>query len=192
MNARNLCRTLIGAVAALAAATAWAHGGMHAHGGFAAGFAHPFTGLDHLLAMFAVGLWATQQRGWRVWVAPATFVAVMAAGAVAGTTGLAMAGVEPAIALSVLLFGAFIAVRLVLPAAALVVLSAAFAWFHGFAHGMEMPAGTGTDFMAGFVLATAALHASGVAVGALLRGHARVLRGLGVVTALTGAGLLLG
>jgi urease accessory protein len=182
-------RIVAGAALCLVWGTASAHTG-HAGSGFSGGFSHPFLGVDHLLAMFAVGLWATQQRGWRIWLAPITFVSVMALGSMAGVMGLSLPWVEPGIALSVFLLGLFVALSLRLPTYALIVLTAAFALLHGHAHGAEMPAGASWPYIAGFVLATAALHGSGVGLGFSLRVRALALRGLGLATAMMGAGLL--
>jgi urease accessory protein len=144
---------------------AQAHPG-HDAAGFSHGFAHPFSGLDHLLAMLAVGLWAAQMGGRARWAVPATFVGVMALGGVLGMTGLHLPMVESGIAASVLVLGLLIALAARLPLAAAMPLVGLFAIFHGFAHGAEMPVNaSGVEFAAGFVLATAALHAAGIALG---------------------------
>jgi len=151
----------------------------HAHG-FAAGFAHPFTGVDHLAAMLAVGVWsAGSQR--RAWIAPAAFVACLLAGALATTSaGVAVPGAEAMIAASLLVLGLLLALRTVLAPAAAAVLVGGFAFFHGASHGTELGAGAA---LAGMVLATALLHAGGIAIGLALRG-----RGLWL-TRVAGAGL---
>jgi len=127
------------------------------------GFTHPLFGWDHLLAMLAVGLWAAQRGGRSIWVLPATFVGVMIAGGVLGTAGISLPGVETGILASVLVLGAFIAAaaRFSLPVSATIV--AVFALSHGHAHGAEMPTSvSGLSYGAGFVAATALLHAAGV------------------------------
>src|SRR5687768_3353260 len=100
---RRIARTAsLAALATLVSTAAFAHPGDHSHLGFATGFAHPFTGLDHLLAMVAVGLWASQLGGRAVWLLPLTFPVVMAAGAALGFGGVALPGVEIGITASVL------------------------------------------------------------------------------------------
>ncbi|WP_199902530.1 HupE/UreJ family protein [Azospirillum sp. B4] len=162
------------AVAALAPAAAMAHPGMpgHTHG-FSEGLLHPLTGWDHLAAMTAVGLWAGQQakggQGSRaIWLWPAAFLALLAAGAVAGADGLALPGMEWGIALSVVALGWLTAFGARLPVAAGATLIAAFAFCHGAAHGVEMPADAdGLTYGLGFVTASAALHLAGVALSRL-------------------------
>lgn len=168
---RNFLGTGVGAfvLVALAPAIAFAHPAGGAAHGFGSGFAHPFLGLDHLLAMIAVGIWAGQRAGRALWVLPASFVAAMGLGGALAFSGVGLPGVEAGILASVLVLGALIAVaaRLPLPAAAAVV--AGFALFHGHAHGTEMPQTlSGFSYGAGFSAATALLHAAGVAGVALL------------------------
>jgi urease accessory protein len=135
---------------------------------FAGGFAHPLSGWDHLLAMIAVGLWAAQLGGRARWLVPAAFVGVMALGAALARTGVPMPGVEQGIAASVLALGLLIAAAVRLPLAAGMALVGLFAIFHGLAHGAEMPATTGgLAYGAGFVAATALLHAAGLGLGLL-------------------------
>lgn len=150
------------ATLALAAAsgTALAHPG-HDAASFASGFAHPFGGLDHLLAMFAVGLYAARQPGAARWALPVGFVAAMLAGAGLGAAGVALPAVESGIALSVLVLGLLIALAARLPLAASLPMVAAFALFHGFAHHAEMGGAALATYAAGFALATAALHGGG-------------------------------
>jgi len=142
---------------------------VHAHpagaslNGAVHGFTHPLFGWDHLLAMLAVGLWAAQRGGRSVRVLPATFVGVMIAGGSLGAAGISLPGVETGILASVLVLGAFIAAaaRFSLPVSATII--AVFALFHGHAHGAEMPTSvSGLFYGAGFVAATALLHAAGV------------------------------
>jgi urease accessory protein len=145
-----------------------AHPGLpgHTHG-FANGFAHPFSGLDHLLAMTAVGLWAAQRGGRALWAVPLAFVSVMILG---GTLGMAGLGrfplIEQAIAASVFTMGIFVATAARLPLSASVFIIGLFALFHGYAHGAEMPAtASGLLYGVGFVLATMILHISGIGLG---------------------------
>jgi hydrogenase/urease accessory protein HupE len=133
------------------------------------GFNHPLHGWDHLLVMVAVGWWAAQQRGRAVWLIPLTFVGVMAVGGIAGVTGVSLPGVEWAILLSVAVFAALVAQRTRLRLSASVCLVGFFAFFHGFAHGAEMPCSANIlMFGLGFVLATLLLHATGLVVGRLV------------------------
>ncbi len=159
-------------------AAALAHPGPHAHAhdggwGFVAGLAHPLGGADHLLAMVAVGLWAGALGGRALFALPVAFVALMAAGGIFGSAGAALPDVEPMILASVILLGAAVALALRPPLAVAVALVALFGFAHGFAHGAEGPAGGFALYAAGFVLATAALHALGIG---LVAGLARVGR----------------
>lgn len=179
-------------VLAAAAPMAWAHGqGAHTHdAGLIAGMLHPFSGLDHLLAMVAVGLWAAQQGGRALWVLPTSFVAAMAIGSVLGLAGASLIGMETVIMLSVLAFGLLVAFRqrLLLPLAAL--LTGALALFHGVAHGQEMPlAASPWGYAAGMLAATALLHASGVLAG--VKSRALILRLAGAAVSLAGIGMLM-
>jgi urease accessory protein len=142
----------------LASGTALAHPGDHA-GGLAHGFAHPFLGLDHLLAMVIVGMWAARTAG-RVWLLPAVFVSFMAAGAALGQVPLPF--VEPMILLSVLGFGLATIVARRLPLWIGGPLVAVFALYHGHAHFVEMPDTSAAGHLAGMLLATASLHLIGV------------------------------
>jgi hydrogenase/urease accessory protein HupE len=133
------------------------------------GFNHPLHGWDHLVVMIGVGWWAAQQRGRAVWLIPLTFVGVMTLGGIAGATGLALPGVELAILLSVAVFTALVVKKAQMNMSASVLLVGFFAFFHGFAHGAEMPPSAGiVMFGAGFVLATLLLHAVGLATGRLV------------------------
>ena len=153
--------------------------------GLREGFAHPFSGLDHLLAMFAVGLWAAQYRGRAVWMIPLTFVGVMGLGGLLGLTGATMPGVELGIALSVLVLGALIATATRFQPSWAMCLVGLFAMFHGFAHGHEMPGAVGAlSFSLGFMAATLALHGMGLAAGFYLQKEARVVRLVGATIAL--------
>jgi urease accessory protein len=184
-------RLFIGLSGLIASGAAYAHTGAHPEGGFATGLAHPFMGLDHLLAMVAVGIWAVQLGGRHLLILPATFVAAMAAGAVAGAYGIALPQVESMVALSVLALGMLVALAVKTRWHWPISLIALFAMFHGHAHGTEMP-----DFslpwlyFAGFMIATAALHALGVAAGAALKTHPGILRTGGVAVGVAGSWLL--
>jgi urease accessory protein len=153
------------------------------------GFLHPITGLDHLIAMVAVGLWGAQLGAPAIWILPITFPLVMAFGGVLGVLGVPLPMPEIAIALSALVLGAVVAAHLRVPFAAAAAVVAVFAVFHGHAHGSELPrAANPLAYGAGFVVATGLLHACGIAIGALSRWSVgqRVIRGLGGAIAALG------
>lgn len=144
---------------------AQAHPGHLPAVGFAAGAAHPFGGWDHVLALTAVGLWAA--RLYARWLIPAAFLTMMAAGAVCGHFFGAVPGVEQTVAASVLVFGLLAALTARIPARLSFGLVGFFAFFHGLAHGAEMPAtADGLAFGAGFLSASALLLAAGAGLGA--------------------------
>lgn len=156
----------LAALAGLLPDAAQAHTGAGHLGGFGAGFTHPLFGLDHLLAMVGVGLWAARLGGKAVWTVPLAFLAAMLVGGGSALIGLPLPGVELGIVGSVILLGLLIAAPFVVPAGAAMAVVAAFAIFHGHAHGLEMPAAAHPlAYAGGFVLATGALHALGVGLG---------------------------
>ncbi|WP_374384219.1 HupE/UreJ family protein [Dongia sp.] len=158
--------TAIAAILALSASPAFAHIGLHETGDFTHGALHPLSGVDHLLAMVAVGFYAARQGGRALWFVPTAFVALMAVGGVLGFSGLALPYVEPIIAVSVIVMGALLAfdIRLPLPASAVMV--GTFALFHGHAHGTEgVSMESFASYALGFVLATTILHGIGIALG---------------------------
>jgi len=155
-----------------AASPAFAHLDPVAHGSLGAGFWHPLTGADHLLAMVAVGLWASLIGGRALWAVPAAFVAAMSVGFLAALGGLGLPFVEPVIAASVVVIGLLAMVALQVPAAVGMAVVGFFALFHGYAHGLELGGASGLSFMAGFAAATALLHGAGVALGLGLGGRA--------------------
>lgn len=198
---RSSLTTLLPAVALLPLAAS-AHVGVdgtvaHQHVGFMQGLAHPFTGLDHLAAMVAVGLWsASAARGGRdlMW-APLGFAAMLLAGALAAMAGLRVPAVEPMIAASLLVIGLLAATRLRLPGPVAAALVGVFAIFHGAAHGQELAgeggAAVAMTALAGMVLATALLHVVGLGLGGALRQRGAWLpRAIGAGVALFGASLL--
>jgi urease accessory protein len=145
---------------------ALAHTGVGETTGFMHGVAHPIGGLDHLLAMIAVGIWAAQVGGRALWIVPCTFVGVMILGGVLGFTGVPVPFIEQGILLSVLILGVLIAGALKLPLVYSALIVGFFAIFHGFAHGAEMPVAiTAVSYTAGFALATATLHLAGMGLG---------------------------
>jgi urease accessory protein len=151
------------ALLSLASSAALGHPGEHA-GGLAHGVAHPFLGLDHLLAMVIVGVWAVRSGG-RVWLLPCVFVTFMAIGAALGSVVLPY--VEPMIMLSVLVFALATVAAKNLPAWLGGAVVALFALCHGHAHFTEMPDTSTGGFLAGMLLATALLHLLGVGIALL-------------------------
>ena len=161
--------------------------------GLVEGLAHPFLGLDHLLAMVAVGFWATQLGGRALWLVPVAFVLMMAGGASLGHLNLGISHVELMIAGSVLALGLMIAASMRLSTAVSVLAVSVFALFHGYAHGQEMPeAGAPLAYAAGFVLATVCLHLVGIGLGHALSRRPRFVRLAGGLIATAGACLLVG
>jgi len=164
-------RTIFSIFAAFAlvalAAPAEAHVIAAGPGGLAQGFAHPFGGLDHVLAMVAVGLWAAHLGGRARWLVPASFVATMGLAGAAAMAGLALPYVETGIALTVVALGALLLARARMATALGMAVVGSFAVFHGLAHGIEAPLGAGLAYGAGFVVATALLHGLGLGVGFL-------------------------
>jgi urease accessory protein len=169
---------------------AFAHPGHDGVSSFVAGFAHPFTGLDHLLAMVALGIWAAQRKGASMLLAPAVFTLSMLLGALVALNGASLPFVEHGIALSILLIGVLVAavpprglsLALILP---LIGVGAAM---HGYAHGIELPgANSAMPFVAGFTAATLALHGVGIFIGRVLGSDIRVRRAMGMGIALAGS-----
>lgn len=153
-------------LALLLATPAYAHTGMYLNFSFESGFLHPLHGLDHLLAMFAVGLLAAQLGGRAIWLVPGAFVAMMIAGALLGMSGVEIPGAELGILLSVIAIALPVTFAFGMPAPAAMAYVGVFALFHGAAHSAELPAGADTwPYIAGFALATALLHAAGIVVG---------------------------
>lgn len=184
-----LKRSLITLAITLAATIpAFAHLDPVEHGSLAAGFSHPLFGLDHILAMVAVGLWAAQQGGRALWLVPTAFVGTMAVGFAAAIAGAPLPFVEPVILASVIFIGVAIALALPIPTSTVAALVGFFAFFHGHAHGGELGGAGAEQFALGFILATAVLHAVGIGAGLLLsRFSGKLLTRLaGAATALGG------
>lgn len=181
--------TLLPVALLLIASPVSAHPFHDSGSGYVAGFFHPFAGLDHLLAMIAVGLWAAQFKGRVAAWLPLTFVGVLLAGAAFGMTGHWLPSVEPLIAASVLALGLMITLRVRLPVAG-IAFTAAFAACHGIAHGIELPAtALALPFAAGFASATILLHLIGFAAG---RSFGFSGRWAGMPIAIAGSWLLIG
>jgi urease accessory protein len=182
----SLSMLVVAAVAGFST-TAFAHPG-HG-GGLAAGLAHPFTGLDHMLAMVAVGLWASQLGRPALWTLPVVFPLMMALGAALGTGGVVMPWIEIGILVSVVVLGAAVALQVRAPLAIGAVLVAAFAVLHGYVHGAELSSGSSAWLYGlGFVAATLILHGVGIALGLAARPPLLMRAAGGAIAA---AGLLL-
>lgn len=156
--------------------------------GFLSGFRHPISGLDHVLAMIAVGLWGAQLGAPAVWLLPVAFPMVMAIGGMLGLLGVQLPGIEIGIAASAILLGMAVLSEARPPIAAAAALVAFFAIFHGYAHGTELPPGqSGLLYSMGFVIATGCLHGVGITIGTVHRWGwgQKLLRvaGAGVATA---------
>ena len=194
---RRAVLTTLSAVFVLAPAIALAHTGHGDTGGLMHGFTHPITGIEHVLAMVAVGMLAAQLGGRALWLAPLGFVGVMAVAGALGMAGIELPFSEVGIALSVVVLGLAVAFRLSLPVLAAVALVGFFALFHGHVHGAEMPAAaSAVRYAVGFVGATAMLHAVGVGVGLLVGWEGGISRRLaqagGGAMALFGLAVLTG
>lgn len=170
---------------------AFAHTGTHPEG-LLSGLAHPFSGIDHLLAMLLVGVWATSlDTGRKALLVPLAFVTCMAAGAALGVAAYGVPMTELGIAFSVLFLGMLLLTRMRLPLGIAAPLVGMFALFHGNAHGLEMQPGHLALYFSGFIAATAALHLAGMALGRKLMAHHWGMRGLGLVSGIVGASLML-
>ncbi|MBB4237318.1 HupE/UreJ family protein [Rhizobium esperanzae] len=189
---------LLALAAAALPAAASAHPAIGDAAGFGHGFAHPISGLDHVLAMVMVGVFAFQLGGRATWLVPTTFVLVMSFGGALGAAGIDVPFVELGIALSVVVLGAIVALDVKAPLAAALGIVGLVAIFHGHAHGAEMPENAaGAAYAAGFMIATALLHGAGLALGYIIgraggRQGAFVARAAGGIAAISGVGILAG
>lgn len=192
---------LIKQILALVVSTVFITGNAEAHtavtlsGGLWNGFAHPFTGLDHMVAMVAVGLWGYLLGNPSKWVLPVFFPLVMALGGVIGVLGIPLPHVEAAVAISDIVLGVLVSTATRLPPALACLIVGIFAVFHGHAHGTEIPgAADPVSYALGFVLATGGLHLSGIFFGTLSNGGIGQswLRIVGVIIAITGIIFLVG
>jgi urease accessory protein len=185
---RHALRIALAGAGLLVASPAWAHVEHGQAAGFLAGLGHPLSGLDHILAMMAVGLWGAQLGAPAIWLLPVTFPVVMAFGGFLGLLGIPLPGVEIGIAASGILLGSVVAREARPPIWLAAALVGFFAVFHGHAHGTELPPGqSGLLYSMGFVTATGALHGLGIAIGVIHRWdwgrRALRLAGLSVATA---------
>jgi len=157
--------------------------------GFLTGFRHPISGLDHVLAMVAVGLWGAQLGAPAIWLLPVAFPMVMAMGGMLGLMGVPLPGIEYGIAASAILLGAAVLFELRPPLAIAAILVGFFAIFHGYAHGTELPPGqSALRYSMGFVIATGCLHAAGIGIGTVHRWGwgQKFLRVVGALVAIGG------
>lgn len=196
---RTRLKTMTALLTTLAAcASAQAHTGVdaHQHVGFLSGFLHPFTGMDHMAVMLAIGVWSAlvaHKWGREMLWGPLSFTNVLLVGAALGLEGVDIPAVEPLIAASLVAAGLLVLTRLPLRGLGAAVLAGAFALSHGLAHGYELAANANAfQALAGMVCATLLLHSIGLAVGWSLRGaHVWVPRVAGGVVAAVGSALLI-
>jgi urease accessory protein len=198
MTTKFIKPSLAAAVVVLTPMVAFAHTGVGDTSGFVRGFGHPMSGLDHIIAMLMVGVFARQLGGRALWLLPIAFVSIMVVGGMLGMAGIEVPFVEIGIALSVVVFGAIVAFEIKAPAATAMGVVGLFAIFHGHAHGAEIPeVGGGVAYAAGFMIATALLNLSGIIAGFLM-GKARehygsvVVRLAGGLATVAGVALLVG
>ena len=196
---KNTSRLALAALTiALSTGAAEAHVGQGVHFDFAHGFLHPMGGIDHILAMVAVGLFAVVLGGRALWLVPASFVSMMLVGGLLGNVAIEIPLVEFVIAVSVIVLGAIGALQWRAPVSVAMAVVGFFAVFHGHAHGAEMPADASVlGYGLGFIVATALLHGAGLALGLFAKNqfslmNTKVLRIGGGATVLAGVGLLSG
>ena len=194
----TIVRLLVAAAILVAPGAALAHPGHGAELGLCAGLAHPWSGIDHVLAMTAVGLLAARLGGRALWAVPSAFVGLMALGGIVSAAGLSLPFAEAAIALSVAVFGFTIASRIAPPVLGAMALVGVFAVFHGHVHAGEMPANlSALAYGAGFLTATALLHGLGIGLGLVIGNgdpvvQRRAVRACGIAIGVVGTGLLVG
>lgn len=190
LRQRDVARALASAVLVLLCASpAFAHAQKGEAVGFLTGFLHPISGVDHVLAMIAVGLWGAQLGSPALWLLPVAFPMVMAVGGMLGLMGVPLPGIEYGIALSAILLGAAVMFELRPPLGIAAALVGFFAIFHGHAHGTELPAGqSAVLYSIGFVIATGCLHAVGIAIGGIHRWPwgQKLLRAAGALVSMGG------
>ncbi|WP_210211976.1 MULTISPECIES: HupE/UreJ family protein [unclassified Mesorhizobium] len=185
-----LTRLAPAAAAVLIPSLAFAHsGGFHVHG-LLSGLQHPLAGIDHLLAMLLVGIIAARTGGRAAILVPACFVAAMVAGTMLGIAGTVLPSLESGVALSLVIFGAMVALARPFPLALAATLTALFGLFHGNAHGLEIPETVGgMAYAIGFLASTLALHATGALAALTLRSRPAAIRAAGIGTSLVGVAL---
>ena len=184
-------KTALTVMLSLISGAVLAHPG-HGESGLLMGCLHPLSGVDHLLAMLAVGLWAGRTGGAARWQLPLAFLAAMSLGWLAGLSGWVLPWMENGIAASVLALGLILALSVQLPRFAQIGVTALFALFHGCTHGVELPVSAPFATTLGFLLSTATLHAAGLGMARLMPGHRQtVYRAAGIGFALVGTALLM-
>jgi urease accessory protein len=190
---RRMATAVLGGISGLVAMPASAHAGTGLSGGFASGFVHPMTGIDHLLAMISVGLWGAFLGRPLIYTLPVIFPLMMVGGAAVGMFGFRIPCVEVGVAASVLVLGGCIAMSLEAPVWLASLIVATFAVFHGYAHGRELPsAADPIGYSVGFVVATGLLHVLGIGIG-LVNGMPRgilILRSVGAAIGCAGVWFL--
>jgi len=195
---RYVAKLLAIAAFAMFPVAALAHVGVGDANGIVHGFSHPLSGIDHILTMVAVGVFAAHLGGRALWLVPLTFVTVMAIAGLVGMAGIGLPFVEIGIGLSVVVLGLVVAFQLNPPTVAAMALVGFFAIFHGHAHGAEMPeTASGLAYGVGFVSATALLHAIGIglglAIGRIGKNYSQwVVQAGGGAMALAGVAILVG
>ncbi len=170
----------------------YAHLGSGMKGDFSSGFFHPITGLDHILAMLSVGIWGAVLGPPSLWMLPVAFPLVMSIGAVWGILGLPLNFVELGIVISVITLGLVIALKWRPPVGVSSAIVSFFAFFHGYAHGHEMPNyANAVGFSIGFVTATGLLHLTGIGIGYVVKlpPGEKIIKALGL--GIMGAGIFL-
>lgn len=191
-------RLFVAAIATLLPAIAFAHTGTGTTADFGHGFLHPVTGIDHILAMVAVGIFACQIGGRALWLVPGAFIVGMVLGGVLGASSVTVPFVELGIALSVVVLGAVVALGMNTPVAAVMGIVGLFAIFHGHAHGAEIPeTASGVAYAMGFMAATGLLHICGIAFGLLIGRVGKsqeptMVRIAGCLMAVAGIGIVTG
>lgn len=188
-------RRVIGFLLLGGAASAQAHSDTFLTGGFVAGYLHPLTGLDHMLAMIAVGVWGAILGRPFLWALPLSFMGLMVVGSVLGISGVAIPFVETGVVASVVILGLTIVAAWQAPIAVAGILVAIFGLFHGYAHGAEIPsAATPVAYSVGFLVSTGLLQLAGIGIGSFkaLRHGVQTLRAVGVLIAAAGLWIFLG
>lgn len=176
MQLKAFSRNFLNILLLLMPSVALGHSGDVPHSGFLHGFSHPFSGLDHVLAMIAVGLWAAQASNRNIWLLPLTFTVIMGLGGLLGIITLPVLFAEQGITLSLLVLGILLACRKLLPPSLSILLTGLFALSHGYAHGSEMPPDiTLLTYATGFMSATLLLHLFGITLAWLFRRLAGVI-----------------
>jgi urease accessory protein len=183
-------RFTISAIFAIMSTPVLAHTGSASTSGFFAGFTHPIAGADHVLAMVVVGLLASLLKGWARWAVPGSFLLMMLVGGGIGFSGINMPVAEIGIVASIVVLGLAVATGRSWAAGTAALVVGAFAVFHGYAHGVEMPVAMGaTAYSLGFVTATALLHGVGILAGVTFLGKPQVIRFAGAAAAVAGFAL---